>query len=1230
MRSTVIVVLLLSLSSSASAQTTEAWHFGGDMTRRARVDDRGGLGEGYSFSIGYDPTDGNSEDFCPHCRLTLVVSDPGIDWAELERIGIERSDLSTPSSMISTLQSVAAMDPTGLAMMLAPELTDEDLAAFVMEIEGILERVVEAVAALETLERMSDGSFDWATADIDDLIELLHLKQDTAFRGDFSDPNDPRIHNSGVRVYGVTDFVSGLESIGVPMDVRMSIEASLSSIPGASGVLELSGDDDSVLQPSSFHGYRTDLTVHQRTYVVNGVSAYLVVYTIVNDTTRVYPFVGASKMADFDIEPTAYDLETAFDGQMVMTYDTVPYTDPEVHYWFGLAPAAIGAPTPGAFAFYNWNIDMNFSLAQLGSSTTQQNRFRFFMLDPEVSGDHDEADGRSEKQGAVAMLLSGPLLPGDQRTVAFCYAAGRGNSSASARTELTATMTACRAMYTAVTPNCGDGILQFGEECDDPTPMCSDHCERLSCGDGRTTAPEECDDGNTDDADGCSATCVREVCGNGIVQATEECDDGNPSNADACLNTCELASCGDGFVRETCTGAECGCAGYDYCMTGHFTIPTVPRGSFFGELAGERIEYTIGFDATSIIDTPLVAASGIRVTTGPIHAELSGTPLAARIGDAIDGRPLTIDVLSATVRGQLPFNVARVTGFVGRTQIGFALQSNMTSALRFDTSASGDPVLETVRLSRGTARLSVVPLPGGETDVNTGTTSLGIGDGPPAGGGEACDDGNESDFDDCTTACVAAACGDGFLQTSAGEQCDEGASPPAWCVGCMRAMIDLCGNGTTETAIGETCDDGNRVSDDGCSALCLDESCGDGVVQASEECDDGANGDNDGCTDDCVLERCGDGVMQTSEECDTGAAVSDTAACTAGCRNAICGDALVRAGDEECDDGNDVAEDGCSPSCTTERCGDGLPGAGEDCDDANAIDGDGCTAECLFEICGDRRPGIGEQCDDGNLADGDGCNKDCLLENPDACGDGTVGVGEQCDDGARANGDGCDEFCQLEDPDACGDGTVDAGEACDDGNLADGDGCTARCGVEGCGDGVHHFGEACDDGDNDGGDGCSATCEVEPSACGNGAQEYGEQCDDGNTSDGDGCTATCDLDPPDVSMLGMTCGNGTQDRGEECDDGGRDDGNGCDATCQLEASVCGNARLEYGETCDDGNTDLEDGCDAECAIEEGMPSMPGLSVTEGCGGCSTNTKHGWTAIFIPALLLLALRRRRHR
>ena len=64
----------------------------------------------------------------------------------------------------------------------------------------------------------------------------------------------------------------------------------------------------------------------------------------------------------------------------------------------------------------------------------------------------------------------------------------------------------------------------------------------------------------------------------------------------------------------------------------------------------------------------------------------------------------------------------------------------------------------------------------------------------------------------------------------------------------------------------------------------------------------------------------------------------------------------------------------------------------------------------LFEgRCGDGRINIGETCDDANGVSGDGCSARCELEDP--CGNGRIDEGEACDDGNLLNGDGCDSSC---------------------------------------------------------------------------------------------------------------------------------------------------------------------------------------------------------------------------
>src|SRR5438552_2368638 len=64
------------------------------------------------------------------------------------------------------------------------------------------------------------------------------------------------------------------------------------------------------------------------------------------------------------------------------------------------------------------------------------------------------------------------------------------------------------------------------------------------CGNGLSEVGEQCDDGNAIDGDGCDSACLLEVasvCGDGIVDANEECDNG-AANADgtACEADCSL------------------------------------------------------------------------------------------------------------------------------------------------------------------------------------------------------------------------------------------------------------------------------------------------------------------------------------------------------------------------------------------------------------------------------------------------------------------------------------------------------------------------------------------------------------------------------------------------------------------------------------------------------------------------------------------------------------------
>jgi cysteine-rich repeat protein len=149
---------------------------------------------------------------------------------------------------------------------------------------------------------------------------------------------------------------------------------------------------------------------------------------------------------------------------------------------------------------------------------------------------------------------------------------------------------------------------------------------------------------------------------------------------------------------------------------------------------------------------------------------------------------------------------------------------------------------------------------------NTGTVGPGhCGDQPPppvCGNGkletgEACDDGNLTNGDGCSSTCTVEpppVCGDG--KVDAGEECDDGNlanDDGCSCICTVEPPPPVCGNGKLEQ--GEACDDGNLDNNDGCSCTCTIEPppvCGNGVVERGEQCDDGNLDNFDGCTCDCT------------------------------------------------------------------------------------------------------------------------------------------------------------------------------------------------------------------------------------------------------------------------------------------------------------------------------------------------------------------------------------------
>jgi fibro-slime domain-containing protein len=531
-------------------------------------------------------------------------------------------------------------------------------------------------------------------------------------------------------------------------------------------------------------------------------------------------------------------------------------------------------------------------------------------------------------------------------------------------------------------PQCGNGLLETDEQCDDGNTMpgdgCSGTCQKepnfdcptpgqfcvstATCGDGVVAGNELCDDHNTVGGDGCSANCRTETgwvcpptggacqpappppCGNGTKDTGEGCDDGNMKNGDGCSAACTVEP-----------GYMCPTAGQPCSL-----IPVCGDGKV--NAAGEECD-----------DGNLQPGDGCTGLCKKEPFYNCPTP----------GKPC----VSTIVCGDL-----QVTGDEacddGNTKAGDGCSADCKQVEGGFTcptaNGTGGPCAPVSMPTCGDGRLSF---------------------------GEYCDDGNMVSGDGCSSTCTLET---GYTCPTAGQTC---------------TLVSFCGDGALNGT--EECDDHNMVGGDGCSSTCVVEAnyacptpgqacvstvkCGDHKVTGNEQCDDGNLLAGDGCSQTCQVE-CG-------WTCSIGNA----------CRAVKCGDGFV-AGTEQCDDGNTISGDGCSATCRLESKAVTGP-EGWTC--TTPAQANGCVGPttCSATTCGNKVVEGSEQCDDMNNVQGDGCNPFCRLEPScpvgggacaTVCGDGLLlavdkANGQECDDGNTISGDGCSKDCKVEPGYACTD-----------------------------------------------------------------------------------------------------------------------------------------------------------------------------------------------------------------
>ena len=520
-----------------------------------------------------------------------------------------------------------------------------------------------------------------------------------------------------------------------------------------------------------------------------------------------------------------------------------------------------------------------------------------------------------------------------------------------------------RVCVTAGRAECGNGVQEAGEECDDGDNntteyglrgRCNLKCDDYAphCGDGTQDGIEACDAGadNTDAygaAAGCNSECtgLAPHCGDRIINGGETCDDGADNSDEyggvgACNASCSgyASYCGDGFAdtEETCDDGE--------ANTDAHGSPGRCNSACSGE----------------------APSCGDGIQNGGEACD-SGVDNTDAYGDA--GR------CNGTCNGDAPY--------CGDALVNGGEVCDTGSANNTDTYGSGGRC-----------------------------NALCNGDAPSCGdavlnGNESCDDGvdNTDEYGvsgRCNSACngVAPSCGDG-IQNS-GESCDSGANntqeygSAGRCNSNCTGDAPNCGDGLVNG--GESCDLGVANSNAygapaGCQVDCSGPPafCGDALTNGDELCDDGNTQDGDYCSSNCqnVTSVCGDGLVGADEVCDDGLTNANgyqlNQRCLTDCSGygSHCGDGLIDA-TEVCDDGNRIDNgNGCSPDCTkcssvdecsvsgVVACGDSqVHIAIEECDDGNAQTEACAYGEPLCYVCNavcSFQPIVGAYCGDGDV-----------------------------------------------------------------------------------------------------------------------------------------------------------------------------------------------------------------------------------------------------------------------
>ncbi len=371
---------------------------------------------------------------------------------------------------------------------------------------------------------------------------------------------------------------------------------------------------------------------------------------------------------------------------------------------------------------------------------------------------------------------------------------------------------------------CGNDLLDPGEECDDGNVVNGDGCSSTCtieprCGDDNVDPGEECDDGNNVNGDGCSATCTIEappaVCGDGNLDPGEECDDGNNTNDDGCDSNCDIEQVtppsnlvfhmtgadnpGDGSIQDVAknnTGSCSNCPSwiadkngnlneaYDFSsdrvtfphtadldlIGGNFTVSFWVKMNALGGGTWKRLIYkNTGSNSFQVDQGSHSGRNSFWFnvkSNGRDHRTQSNTSVQTGqwyhvVATWKNGNKSTDLYVNGVLDERSPTNNAGSAGSSQNLFIGVRADGNSNTLLN---GKMDDVKIYNVALS---ASKIATLFSTGPSEAPDGVCGNNVVD-----PGEACDTGGQSLT--CDADCTLVACGDGLVNSAAGEQCDDG------------------------------------------------------------------------------------------------------------------------------------------------------------------------------------------------------------------------------------------------------------------------------------------------------------------------------------------------------------------------------------------------------------------------------------------------------------------------